>query len=135
MSVHQDTDIELMVYVRLLDEGTDVWQPVRATALPGETFRLLEPDGYDPNAETWGFPPLTEVRRVTKKFTDGREWLRFTHRCAPSGHPTREPADPRAYCTAAAVLVAWEGGGSPPLRSGRGLRAERRAAYRAPSYR
>jgi hypothetical protein len=42
--------------VRLLDEGTDVWQPIRATALPDGTFRLLESDGCDPNAETWEFP-------------------------------------------------------------------------------
>jgi len=39
--VHQDTDTEAVVYVRLLDEGTDVWRPVRATALPDGTFRLL----------------------------------------------------------------------------------------------
>ena len=75
MSVHQDTDTEVVVYVRLLDEGTDVWRPVHATALPDGTFRLLEPDGYDPNAETWEFPPSTKVRCVTRKFTDGDEGL------------------------------------------------------------
>jgi hypothetical protein len=75
MSVPQDTDTEVVVYVRLLDEGTDVWRPVRATALLDGTFRLLEPDGYDPNAETWEFPPLTKVRCVAKKFTDGAEGL------------------------------------------------------------
>jgi hypothetical protein len=47
MSAHQDTDTEA-VYVRLLDEGTDVWRPVHATALPDGTVRLLEPHGYDP---------------------------------------------------------------------------------------
>src|SRR5271165_5317588 len=41
MSVHQDTDTEAVVYVRLLDEGTDVWRPARATALPDGTFQLL----------------------------------------------------------------------------------------------
>jgi hypothetical protein len=61
--------------VRLLDEGTDVWRPIRATALPDGTFRLLESDGYDPNAETWEFPPSTKVRCVTRKFTDGGEGL------------------------------------------------------------
>jgi hypothetical protein len=75
MSVHQDTDTEAVVYVRLLDEGTDVWRPARATALSDGTFRLLEPDGYDPNAEKWEFPPLTKVRCVTRKFTDGGEGL------------------------------------------------------------
>ena len=75
MSVPQDTDTEVVVYVRLLDEGTDVWRPVRATPLADGTFRLLEPDGYDPNAETWEFPRSTKVRCVTRKFTDGDEGL------------------------------------------------------------
>ena len=75
MSVHQVTDTEAVVYVRLLDEGTDVWRPARATALSDGAFRLLESDGYDPNAETWEFPPSTKVRCVTKKFTDGGESL------------------------------------------------------------
>ena len=56
MSVHQDTGTEALVYVRLLDEGTDVWRPARATALSDGTFRLLQPNGYDPNAERWEFP-------------------------------------------------------------------------------
>ena len=75
MSAPQDTDTEVVVYVRLLDEGTDVWRPVRATPFPDGTFRLLEPDGYDPNAERWEFPPSTKVRCVTRKFTDGGEGL------------------------------------------------------------
>jgi hypothetical protein len=74
-SGHQDTDTELMVYVRLLDEGTDVWRPVRASVLPDGTFRLLEPDGYDPKTEKWEFPPSTKVRCVTRKFADGDEGL------------------------------------------------------------
>ena len=75
MSGHQDTDTEVVVYVRLLDEGTDVWRPVRATALPDGTFRLLEPNGYDPDSETWEFPPLTKVVCATNKFADGDEGL------------------------------------------------------------
>jgi hypothetical protein len=75
MSVPQDTDTEVVVYVRLLDEGTDVWRPARATALPHGTFRLLEPNGYDPNVETWEFLPSTKVRCVPRKFTDGDESL------------------------------------------------------------
>ena len=81
MSVHQDTDTEVVVYVRLLNEGTDVWRPVRATALADGTFRLREPNGYDLNAETWEFPPSTKVRCVTRKFTDGDEGLVAVARC------------------------------------------------------
>ena len=75
MSGPQDSDTEVVIYVRLLDEGTDVWRPVRATALTDGTFRLLEPKGYDPDDETWEFPPLTEVRCARKKFADGEEGL------------------------------------------------------------
>ena len=75
MSAHQDTGTEVVVYVRLLDEGTDVWRPVRATPLPDGTFRLLQPSGYDPDAETWEFAPFTNVRCVTRKFADGGEGL------------------------------------------------------------
>jgi hypothetical protein len=73
MSGQQETDTEVVVYVRLLDEGTDVWRPVRAAALPDGTFRLLEPDRYDPDTERWEFPPSTKVRCVARKFTDGGE--------------------------------------------------------------
>jgi hypothetical protein len=73
--VRRDTDTEVVVYVRLLDEGTDVWRPVRATALPDGTFRLLEPDDYAPRAESCEFPPSTKVRCVAKKFADGDEGL------------------------------------------------------------
>ena len=73
MSVRQDTDTEVVVYVRLLDEGTDVWRPARATALPDGTFWLLESEGYNPNAERWEFPPSTKVRCATRTFTDGDE--------------------------------------------------------------
>ena len=75
MSVDQNTGTEALVYVRLLDEGTDVWRPARATALPDGTFRLLQPNGYDPKAERWEFPPSTKVRCVMKKFMDGDESL------------------------------------------------------------
>ena len=75
MSVPQDTDTEVVVCVRLLDEGTDVWRPVSASALPDGTFRLREPEGYDPNAERWEFPPPTKVRCITRQFADGGEGL------------------------------------------------------------
>jgi hypothetical protein len=95
MSVQKDIDTEALVYVRLLEEGTGVWRPVRATALPDGTFQLLEPNGYDPKAERWEFPPLTKVLAL-------RESLRTVARASSQSHA----ADPRAYCAAAAVLVS-----------------------------
>jgi len=58
-----------------LDEGTDVWRPVRATPLPDGTFKLAEPDRYDPDAEIWEFPPHAKVRCVAKKFAGGDKAL------------------------------------------------------------
>jgi hypothetical protein len=86
--VRRDTDTEAVVYVRLLDEGTDIRRPARATALPDGTLRLLEPNGYDPIAERWEFPPLAKVGCVTRKFTDGGEDL-----VAVARGPARQHAD------------------------------------------
>lgn len=49
------------VFVRLLDEGTDVWRPTRAHPLPGGSYRLLPPEGYDPEDEKWEFEPGSTV--------------------------------------------------------------------------
>lgn len=44
-----------IVYVRLLDEGTDVWRPVEAERLGATTYRLsAQPRPAD---ETWSFQP------------------------------------------------------------------------------
>jgi hypothetical protein len=43
MSAHRDTDTEAMVYVRLLDEGTDVWRPVRARRSGCHIGTMLKP--------------------------------------------------------------------------------------------
>jgi hypothetical protein len=75
MSAHQATNTDTVVYVRLLDEGTDVWRPVRATQLPDGTFELAEPEGYDPEAEIWEFPPHARVRCVARSFAGGEKGL------------------------------------------------------------
>jgi len=75
MSARQITNTDTVVYVRLLEEGTDVWRPVRATALPDGTFELTEPEGYDPQAELWEFPPHARVKCVAKNFADGAKGL------------------------------------------------------------
>lgn len=49
------------VFVRLLDEGTDVWRPARADRLPDGSYRLLPPEGYDPEDEKWEFAPGSTV--------------------------------------------------------------------------
>lgn len=73
MSEAQGLDIE--VFVKLLDEGTDVWRPVPARKEPDGAFRLCRPEWYEPEAERWEFPPDTRVRCETKVFSDGMRAL------------------------------------------------------------
>lgn len=62
------------VYVRLLDEGTEVFRPTEATALPQGGYRLLPTRSYDPQDEKWEFPPGSIVDcRLT--YIDGRNVL------------------------------------------------------------
>ena len=75
MSVDRDLSTETVVYVRLLDEGTNVWRPVPAVPQADGSFRLDEPDDYDPQTESWEFPPHTKVTCARRRFADGEEPL------------------------------------------------------------
>ena len=75
MSAHPATNTETVVYVRLLDEGTDVWRPVSASSLPDGVFQLAKPADYDPEMENWEFPPQAKVTCAPKIFSDGKEHL------------------------------------------------------------
>ena len=44
------------IYIALLDEGVDVWQPVRAEHLSGDVYRILS-QSYDRTVESWQFEP------------------------------------------------------------------------------
>ena len=73
MSADQDLGTE--VYVKLLDEGTDVWRPVPAERQSDGSFRLRQPRSYDPETETWEFPPNTRVKCERRTFSDGKKAL------------------------------------------------------------
>ncbi|HVB16771.1 MAG TPA: hypothetical protein VNF04_09580 [Stellaceae bacterium] len=75
MSAARDTNTDVIVYVKLLEEGADVWRPVPAMALPGGTFRLRRPDWYDPEDESWEFLPGATVKCTAKRFAEGEEGL------------------------------------------------------------
>jgi hypothetical protein len=49
------------VYVRLLDEGTDVFRPVSAQLVRDSTYLLGGENIFDPEDEHWEFPPGTTV--------------------------------------------------------------------------
>jgi hypothetical protein len=52
----------ITVYVRLMDEGTEVYRPVVAQETPPHGLRLLEPIGGDAGDEEWEFPAGAVVR-------------------------------------------------------------------------
>ncbi len=87
MSASEATNIEATVYVRLLEEGTDVWRPVRATALPDGTFELQRPVDYDPELESWEFPPEARVICAERRFADGDKGLAAIARAASADLP------------------------------------------------
>ena len=59
------------VYVKLLDEGVDVWRPVEAVQLPDGRYRLERTLDYDPELETWKFLPGSPVRCELRQLSDG----------------------------------------------------------------
>jgi hypothetical protein len=63
-----------LVYVALLDEGTDVWRPVEATNLGGGLYRIAGAWPYS-DEERWAFPPGSIVRCSERMSQDGRSML------------------------------------------------------------
>jgi len=64
------TDIT-QIYIALLDEGVDVWRPVQAERLSGNTYRILN-QPYDRNTESWQFEPGDLVLCEMVESSDGR---------------------------------------------------------------
>lgn len=59
------------VYVRLLDEGTDVFRPTEAEQRPDGNYKLLPTRDYDPDDEHWEFLPGQVVRCERTKLHGG----------------------------------------------------------------
>ena len=55
------------IYIRLLDEGTDVLRPTEAEELANGLFKLMPTPEYDPDDEKWEFIPGSVVRGVIRK--------------------------------------------------------------------
>ena len=53
------------IYVKLLDEGTDCWRPVKAMKVGEDLYQL---NGAVPTDEIWEFLPGTVVRVTRKEF-------------------------------------------------------------------
>lgn len=59
------------IYVALIDEGVDVWRPVEAEPLGDDRYRLVSPPDFDPDTETWAFPPGSVVLCEERALSDG----------------------------------------------------------------
>ena len=52
----------MTIYVKLLEEGTEVSRPTQALDLGNGLYRILATADYDPDDEVWEFPPGSIVR-------------------------------------------------------------------------
>jgi hypothetical protein len=58
------------IFVALLDEGVDVWNPVQARPLSRELFRIVGVEA-DVSDESWQFPAGAIVRCEQRRLGDG----------------------------------------------------------------
>ena len=50
------------IYIKLLNEGTDVWHPTQGEEIAENIFKVLPTDNYKPDIEEWEFLPGTIVK-------------------------------------------------------------------------
>jgi hypothetical protein len=60
--------MKAQIYVRLLNEGTDVWKAVPAIRVAGNVYALEGDDIFDPATEEWEFEPGAIVIVEERKF-------------------------------------------------------------------
>jgi len=63
-----------IIYVRLLNEGTEVFRPVSATRIALDIFKLDNEDSYDSEDEEWEFLPGSQVC-VEERMLEGNHVL------------------------------------------------------------
>ena len=59
------------IHVAILDEAVDVWRPVRAERIRGNTYRIIN-QPYDRSVEAWQFEPGDLVVCDMIESSDGR---------------------------------------------------------------
>ena len=60
-----------VIYIPLLNEGTDVSRPTEALDLGNGLFEVLPSPNYDPENEEWAFPPHSIVECVEVENVQG----------------------------------------------------------------
>jgi hypothetical protein len=71
----------ILLYVPLLNEGTDVLRPTTGICVAPDLVQLLPTPDYNPAIEEWEFPPGSRVR-CAREMRDGREVLVARQRVA-----------------------------------------------------
>ncbi len=71
----------VVLYVPLLNEGTDVLRPTKGLVLGPDLVEVLATPDYDPSLEEWEFPPGSKVRCV-REMRGERELLVARYRIA-----------------------------------------------------
>ena len=63
------------IFVKLLNEGTDVWRPVEAVRIDEDVYQINRSNPYDPQDETWEFMPGTMVKCEMKNLGQGQQMV------------------------------------------------------------
>ena len=71
-SIDDPMQEDVNIYIRLLDEGTEVFRPTRALDLGDGIYRLEAAPGYDPEDENWEFVPGSDLRGEVRSFESGQ---------------------------------------------------------------
>jgi hypothetical protein len=60
------------IYVRLLDEGTEVYRPVAAVRIAPAIYLISAETPYDTETESWEFAPGSRVLVVEKTLSEAK---------------------------------------------------------------
>jgi hypothetical protein len=71
MSAEKDFVMVEQIFIALNDEGIDVWRPAPAYRVDTDTYIVLRTPDYDPQDESWQFPPGSIVVCETRQSADG----------------------------------------------------------------
>jgi len=75
LAMDSSTREEITIFIRLLNEGTEVLRPTRALDLGGGLFKVLATSDYDATDEEWEFPPNSVVRAQRRSGASGEFFL------------------------------------------------------------
>lgn len=74
------------IFIPLLDEGTPTVRKTQAIPLGHDLYKVLPASDYDPESETWEFPPDSIVRcDLATDFRNGEKFLRAYEMRLPDG--------------------------------------------------